>query len=288
VPTYAIQSRARKVDGHAVPSLTATAAAAVRIDGQLGFAYPALELAVGALPELAKLNGIAIAVICRSHHFGQAGLHVERLAQRGLIGLLLGNTPKAMAFHGGRRARLGTNPLAFACPLPDGHAAPLVIDLAMSVAARAKIVAAEKAGKPIPADWAYDEHGRPTSDAAAALAGSLAPIGGAKGAALALMIEILAAGLSGGAFGWESSSMFDDRGGPPNLGHVMIAIDPLRVGAEHYMARMSALLAALAEESGPRLPGARRLESRARAARDGLQIPAALHEQILALIRDPI
>jgi len=286
VPSYALQSRAGKVHGHARPAAGRIAGAALRVDGGFGFAYPAIDCAIEALVPLARDGGIAVAAIHRSHHFGQAGAHAERLAELGLVAIVLGNSPKAMAFWGGRKPMLGTNPLAFAAPLPGGSA-PLVIDLALSVAARGKIVAAEKAGKAIPPDWAVDAAGQPTTDPKAALAGTLLPIGGAKGGALALMIEILAAAVTGSAFGWEASSFFDAEGGPPNMGHVLIAIDAARLSAGAYDARMATLLDALAAESGARLPGTRRLANRARAAAEGLAIPAALHAEIRALIDRP-
>lgn len=286
VPAYALQARAGKVEGHATPRVEQVAGAALRVDGGFGFAYPAIDAAIEALAPLARAQGIAVAALHRSHHFGQAGAHAERLAERGLVALLLGNSPKAMAFWGGRKAMLGTNPLAFAAPLPGG-AAPLVIDLALSVAARGKIVAAEKAGKTIPADWAVDANGHPTTDAKAALAGTLLPIGGAKGGALALMIEILAAAVTGSAFGWEASSFFDDQGGPPNMGHVLIAIDAGTLSAGAFEGRMAALLDAVAAEPGARLPGTRRLANRARAATDGVAIAPALHAEIEALIARP-
>jgi len=286
VPSYAIQSRAGKVNGFATPTVERVAGAALRVDAAFGFAYPAIELAIDALVPLTRDNGIAVAAIHRSHHFGQAGAHAERLAERGLLALVLANSPKAMAFWGGRKAMLGTNPLAFSAPLPNG-APPLVIDLAMSVAARGKIVAAEKAGKPIPNDWAVDADGQPTSDPKAALGGTLLPIGGAKGGALALMIEILAAAVTGSAFGWEASSFFDDKGGPPNLGHVFIALDPGRLSAGGYESRMATIIDAIAVEPGVRLPGTRRLASRARAAAEGVTITPALHEEIRALIDRP-
>ena len=156
-----------------------------------------------------------------------------------------------------------------------------------SVAARGKIVAAEKAGKAIPGDWAVDADGNPTTDPKAALGGALLPIGGAKGGALALMIEIFAAAVTGSAFGWEASSFFDDKGGPPNMGHVLIAIDAEKLSAGAFDSRMSALLAALAAEPDARLPGTRRLANRARAAAEGVTITPALHEEIRALIDRP-
>jgi len=286
VPSYALQSRAGKVNGFATPRVEQIAGAALRVDGGFGFAYPAIDAAIEALAPLAREQGIAVAAMHRSHHFGQAGAHAERLAERGLVALVLGNSPKAMAFWGGRKAMLGTNPLAFAAPLPGG-AAPLVIDLALSVAARGKIVAAEKAGKPIPAGWAVDADGNPTTDPKAALAGTLLPIGGAKGGALALMIEIFAAAITGSAFGWEASSFFDDKGGPPNMGHVLIAIDAGQLSAGAFDARMAALLEAMAAEPGARLPGTRRLTNRTRAAAEGVAIPPALLAEIRALIERP-
>jgi (2R)-3-sulfolactate dehydrogenase (NADP+) len=286
VPSYALQSRAGKVNGFATPRVEQIAGAALRVDGGFGFAYPAIDAAIEALAPLAREQGIAVAAMHRSHHFGQAGAHAERLAELGLVALVLGNSPRAMAFWGGRKAMLGTNPLAFAAPLPGG-AAPLVIDLALSVAARGKIVAAEKAGKPIPAGWAVDADGNPTTDPKAALAGTLLPIGGAKGGALALMIEIFAAAITGSAFGWEASSFFDDKGGPPNMGHVLIAIDAGRLSAGAFDARMTALLEAMAAEPGARLPGTRRLTNRTRAAAEGVAIPPALLAEIRALIERP-
>jgi len=113
------------------------------------------------------------------------------------------------------------------------------------------------------------------------------PIGGAKGGALALMIEIFAAAVTGSAFGWEASSFFDDKGGPPNMGHVLIAIDAGTLSAGAFDSRMSALLEALAAETSARLPGTRRLANRARAAAEGVTITPALHEEIRALIDRP-
>jgi (2R)-3-sulfolactate dehydrogenase (NADP+) len=283
VPAYAAQVRSGKVKGDAVPVATRAAPGVLRVDADHGFAYPAIDLALEGLVPLARAQGIAAAAVHRSHHFGQVGAHAERLADAGLVALVFGNTPKAMAFYGGRRAMLGTNPLAFAAPLADG--APLVVDLALSVAARGKIVAAQKAGKTIPADWAVDRDGRPTTDPAAALAGTLSPIGGAKGGALALMVEILGAALTAGAFGWEASSFFDAEGSPPDMGHLFIAIDPGPTSGGAFASRMATLAAAMAEEPESRLPGSRRLAARELARAEGVAVPSALLAEIRALIR---
>ena len=285
IPAYTAQARAGKVDGFAVPTLARTADAAIVVDGAFGFAYPAIDLALQTLAPLAKEKGIAVAGVRRSHHFGQAGAHAEKLARKGLIGLVFGNAPKAMPFWGGKAPAIGTNPIAFACPLPDGE--PLVIDLAMSVVARGKIMAAQQNGQPIPEGWAVDAEGRPTTDATAAMGGAMLPIGGAKGSALALMVEILAAALTGSAFGWESSSLFNAEGDAPNLGHSFIALDPERLSGGAFLARMGVLLAAMEAEEGVRLPGVSRLERRRTAAAEGVSIPAKLHAEISALANRP-
>jgi (2R)-3-sulfolactate dehydrogenase (NADP+) len=281
VPSYAAQARAGKVEGFATPTLQQTAPASVLIDGGLGFAYPAIDLALETLAPLTKEMGVAVAAIRRSHHFGQAGAHAEKLARNGLIALVFGNSPKAMPFWGGKAPALGTNPIAFACPSPAGD--PLVIDLAMSVVARGKIMAAEQKGEAIPEGWAVDAAGRPTTDAAAAMKGAMLPIGGAKGSALALMVEILAAALTGSAFGWEASSLVDDKGDAPNLGHSLIAIDPERLSGGSFMARMAVLLDAMGAEEGVRPPGLTRLANRRAAADQGLSIPAKLYAEIKSL-----
>ena len=280
VPGYAAQAGSGKVDGQAIARVERIAPAALRVDAARGFAYPALDAAVAALAPLAREAGIAAAAIARSHHMGQAGRPVERLAEQGLVALAMSNTPHAMAFHGGRRSRLGTNPIAFAAPLPGR--APLLIDLSLSVAARGRIVTAGKAGRPIPEGWAVDAGGAPTTDPAAALTGALLPVGGALGAALAMMVEVLCAALAGGRFGWEASSFFEADGEPPGVGQVLIAFDPDAFAGPDFLARMNELASAAAED-GARLPGDRRLPSRLAAAEHGLAIPAALHREIEAL-----
>lgn len=270
VPSYAAQARAGKVDGHATPVATRPRPGILAIDAAHGFAYPALAAAIGALPEMARGQGVAVAAIRRSHHCGAAGHPVERLAQAGLVALLFANTPSAIAPHGGRTALMGTNPIAFACPL-DGRP-PLVVDLSLSKVARGNILAAKQKGEPIPEGWALDAEGRPTTDPAAALAGTMLPVGDAKGTALALMVELLAAGITGGRFAAEASSFLDAEGPPPGTGQLILAIDPVALGGPQAAARCAALAALIEAEPGARLPGSRRLEARARAEREGLDI----------------
>lgn len=279
VPSYSEQARVGKVDGFAVPRMSGKGATR-RIDALTGFAYPAIEMGLETLVPLARETGTASIGIFASHHCGQAGRHVERLAEQGLVAFLFANTPSAMAFHGGGRPRMGTDPLAFAAPIPGR--APLVIDMALSVVARGKIVSAREKGVAIPDDWAVDADGKPTTDPDKALAGTLLPIGGAKGSALALIVEILCGALAGSNFGWEASAFLDAKGGPPQLGQFLVAFDPDHFAGDSFGPRMAALAAAVAAD-GARLPGDRRLELRARAAREGLLVADTLLAQIKAL-----
>jgi len=279
VPSYSEQARVGKVDGFAVPRMSGEGAA-WRIDAKTGFAYPALEMAIETMVPLACEMGAASMGIFSSHHCGQAGRHVERLAEAGLVAFLFANTPSAMAFHGGRRPHMGTNPLAFAAPIPGR--APLVIDMALSVVARGKIISAKARGETIPDDWAVDADGQPTTDPDKALAGALLPIGGAKGSALALIVEILCGALAGANFGWEASAFLDAKGSPPELGQFLVAFDPAHFAGVSFAPRMAALVAAVAAD-GARLPGDRRLLLREQAARDGLIIADDLDAQIRSL-----
>ena len=282
VPSYAAQAGTGKVDGHATPTLRRTRAATVMIDVANGFAYPAFDLAIAELPAIAAETGIAAAGFVHSHHFGVAGRHVERLAEKGLVALAVSNTPQAMAAWGGKRAVFGTNPIAFAAPRRG--APPLVIDMALSEVARGKIVTAAQKGEPIPLGWAVDAEGRPTTDAKAALAGTLVPAGGAKGAALALMVETLAVALTGANFAFEASSFLDAKGPPPGAGQLLIAIEAGGfAGAEVFSDRLTALADAIEADDGTRLPGSRRITLREQARRDGIAVDAKLLAEVEAI-----
>lgn len=273
IASYSAQSRSGKVDGFAVAVVAQTRPSALMIDVKGGFAYPAFDLAIGQLPVLARANGIAAAGFVRSHHAGVVGRHVERLAEQGLVALAFANTPGAMAAWGGRKAVFGTNPIGFAAPRVGD--APLVIDMALSAVARGKILTAAQKGEDIPEGWAVDADGRPTTDAKAALKGTLTPAGGAKGAALAMMVELLAVALTGANLASEATSFFDGEGPPPGVGQFVLAIDPAAFGGGQTFADRFASLVDLIEGDGSaRLPGTRRLALRAKAAHEGVVVDA--------------
>lgn len=282
LPSYGAQALSGKVDGHAVPEAQAVRPGLLAVDAGFGFAYPAIALAMEALPGMAREQGIAAAGIRRSHHAGVTGLFVEALARQGFVALMLVNTPAAIAPWGGRRGLYGTNPIAFAAPVPEAE--PVVIDLSLSRVARGRIMAAAQKGETIPEGWAFDADGGPITDPKAALAGTMAPMGDAKGAALALMVELLAAGITGANYGFEASSFFDAERPAPGTGQFLMALDPeaLQAGA---LERIGVLAAAVEGEPEARLPGRRRQELRAEVAAEGIPLDAALAAEIDALGR---
>jgi (2R)-3-sulfolactate dehydrogenase (NADP+) len=280
LPTYAAQAKVRKVDGTFTPIASHPRPGLITIDAGYGFAFPAIEMAEAELLTVTKTQGLAAAAIRKSSHAGAAGLPVERLAESGLVALMFVNTPGAMAPWGGSKALFGTNPVAFACPL---HARPpLVIDLSLSKVARGNVMAAKQRGEKIPEGWALDENGQPTTDPDAALRGTMVPMGDAKGPALALMVELLAAGLTGAKFAAEASSYLDAEGPPSGTGQLILAFDPAAFGSGLPM-RFDTLAQAIEAQPGARLPGTRRLKSREKAKAEGLTISDALMKEIEAL-----
>ena len=275
IPAYTDQAKSGKVNGFAIPEITETASAAIRVDAKNGFAYPAFALGLDRAAEMVTEAGITAVAIGNSHHAGVGGHHVEKLAEKGFPAMMFLNSPAAIAPWGGNRALYGVNVIAFACPRPS--APPLVIDLSMSKIVRGKIKLAADKGESLDEGLATDADGIPTTDPAKAMqGGSLLPIGDAKGAALALMVEIMSAALTGSQFGFEASSFFDADGPPPATGQFFLVFAPERLGGEGFQDRMETLLGAITDQPGTRLPGQRRFDNRKRAEQDGVDIPDAL------------
>lgn len=280
LPAYADQVASGKVAGHAVPQVERVGAAALRVDAADGFAFPAVDSAIAEALAMLPTAGVVTAAIANSHHFGAAGYAVERIAAKGAIGLAFSNSPGAIAPWGGSKPLFGTNPIAFACPRA-GDQPPLVIDLSLSLVARGKVMVAAQKGEAIPEGWALDAEGHPTTDAKAALAGTMLPMGGAKGAALVLMVELLTAALTGSNAGFEASSFFTADGPPPRIGQLLVLINPGPLSANRFAERVETILAAMLTEPGVRLPGSRRLSLRAKAEAEGVTIPPALMTTLL-------
>ena len=282
VAQYATHLRNGRADGDAIATVVNERGGAVLIDARCGLAFPACALAVEEGIRRARQYGVAFAGVTNSHHFGVAAWHLQPVAAAGMVGLAFGNSPAAMPAAGGRRALFGTNPIA--AVFPRRELLPLTIDLSLSEVARGKVMVAAKEGRPIPLGWALDEHGQPTTDASAALRGSMLAMGGTKGAMLALVVELLVTALTGAAQGFEASSFFVDEGNRPRIGQAFLVIDPAALaGSDAYFDRVETLVAAMLEDDGVRLPGERRAKLAARAAADGIAISDALAQQLQAL-----
>src|SRR5690606_4350811 len=187
-----------------------------------------------------------------------AGLHLDTVGREGLVGFAFSNYPAAMPARGGRRALIGTNPIAAGFPRANGD--PIVIDLSLSEVARGKLMVAAREGKEIPPGWALDKDGNPTTDPKVGLEGMMCPAGGVKGAMLAPMVELLCVALTGASFGYEADSFFTAEGNRPHIGHVGLAIDPSGlVGKAAYDERVESVVAAMLAAADVRLPGGRRL-----------------------------
>jgi (2R)-3-sulfolactate dehydrogenase (NADP+) len=196
------------------------------------------------------------------------------LADKGLVALMFANASSTMAPWGGTMPFFGTNPWSMAAPR---RGAPLILDSSSSATAYVNLAKAAASGQALPPGWALDAKGRPTTDAEAALQGSIAPAGGHKGGALALMVEVLAAGLTGAHFSHQASSLGDDLGGPPRLGQTVIAIRPGQAG---FAERIEGLLADMAAQPGVRIPGDRRHANRKMIVREGVAVDDALLAQL--------
>lgn len=286
VPQYATFLRNGRADTMAEPRIAHSKGGACLIDAQCGMAYEACAMAVEVVIERAREFGIACVGVTNSNHFGAAAVHLDTIGKANLVGFAFSNSPAAMPAWGGKTPLFGTNPIAAIFPRRD--APPLLIDLALSEVARGKIMVAAKEGRPIPLGWAVDKDGRPTTDAQAALAGSMLPMGGVKGAMLALIVELLACALTGAAFGFEADSFFVDAGNQPRLGQLFLAIDPgALAGSDIYFSRIEKLIELMLRDEEVRLPGDRRRALAAKAAQQGIAIPEALYQQIVHLAGDP-
>ena len=266
---YAAQVRSGKVNGQAEPTVRKTGSAALVVNDMDGFAYPALDVAIASGCDLVEETGVVSMAINRSHHCGALSVQVEKIADRGCIGIMVANAPAAIAPWGAKTPVFGTNPIAFSAPRRDGR--PLVIDLSLSRVARGKVMHAKKSGEEIPLGWALDKDGRPTTDPEAALEGTMVPIGEAKGTALALIVEVLAAAVAGANTSTTISSFFTADGPPSGAGQFLLALKPRDLG--NFADRLESILGLILSADGARLPGTRRADAIAQSRSEGLSVP---------------
>jgi (2R)-3-sulfolactate dehydrogenase (NADP+) len=267
---------AGRMDGGAVPEITQPAPAIILSDAKGGAAHPGFDAAFEKLVETVKSFGIALFTQKNAYTCGALGYFVGRLAERGLAGLAATNGPALLAGSGSTRPVYCTNPMAFAAPVAGGPA--LLIDQSSSATAFVSIRAAAKRGETIPEGWAIDAEGRPTTDPFAAMKGALLAFGGGRGANIALMVEVLAAGFSGANWSLDAPS-FNAGAEGPGTGMTVIAIAP-RLIDSGFEARLARQIERLSREYGVHIPGRAKAEARERLLREGIEIPRAVHDRI--------
>jgi (2R)-3-sulfolactate dehydrogenase (NADP+) len=279
VPFYCGMLRRGRADGKAEPRMQAERAGACLIDNRDGLPYVSARWAVEEAIQRARRNGIAFAGITNSAHVGVLGIHLAPVAEANMVGFAFTNSPAAIPPWGGKKGLFGTNPVA--AVFPRNNQKPIVIDLALTTVVRGKIMMAMRKGEKIPEGWALDRNGKPTTDPKEAIEhGSLFPIGGAKGAMLALMFELICAALTGSAIGPEADSFFSDEGNKPRIGQAFLAIDPSALaGMDRYFERVEAVVTHMLADPEVRLPGARRFASETKSM-DGIEVPDELLAQI--------
>lgn len=271
IPIYCEHVQCGKVDGQAAPTLAQPRPAMLTADAATGFAHSAIALGFERLVPLAREQGIVALAIHNSYNCGVLGCHTRVLAEAGLVGLGFTNAPASIAPSGGKTPVVGTNPFSIAVPGPDQEAV-IVIDQSASTIARSEVMKHAREGKPIPEGWALDADGNPTTDPAVGMKGSMAPSGGYKGVGIALLVEIMAAALSGATLGIHASPFSGTAGGPPRTGQFFMAIDPSASAGEVFVQRISDLVGAVRDQNGAHLPGDGRRKARASANQHGVPV----------------
>lgn len=276
IPGYVASLKSGKANGAAQPAVSDLAPGVVRVDGDGGFAPLALETGRASLIARAKDNGIAALALNNIYHFAALWPETEALAENGLAAFAFTAAFPYVVAPGGRTPIFGTNPMAFAWPRPGKS--PMVFDQASSTMARGEIMIAARDGHPVPPGAGIDANGKDTTDPKAILdGGAQLAFGGYKGAALAMMVELLAGALIGDRLSFEAQAEDNGDGGPPVGGELILALDPARFGdAAGFAAHADLLFDRMLSDPGVRLPGDRRRKAREVTARDGVRIPESL------------
>lgn len=240
IPSYMERIRQGILNPSAQPTVNQVTPVVAQVDGQNGFGFIAAQRAMAAAVESAKVYGIGMASIKHSNHFGMSAWIVQRALDADMMSLVFTNSSPALPAFGGKSKLIGVSPIACGAP-GKGEMKNFILDMAPSVAARGKIYKAKRRGEKIPLDWALDAEGRPTDDPAAALEGVMLPMGGPKGSALAIMMDVFSGVLSGSAYAGHVTGPYD-LSKPADVGHFLVAIKPdLFMSLDDFRERMQHL-----------------------------------------------
>ena len=240
IPSYIRTARDGRIRAASRPTVEWQRNSTALIDGHHGWGQPAAMLAVGELTQRARQYGTGAVSIKNTNHIGTLAYYGRALSAQGLLAFVTTNAAPNMAPWGGRGAVLGTNPICFSAPGPEGRA--IVVDMANSIVAHGKIMLAKEKGEAIPANWALDKAGKSTTDPVAALEGSILPVGGPKGYGLALFADILSGVMSGANSGTKVNSIVKPGTKPAGVGAFFFAIDLSPFGREGFDERLAALV----------------------------------------------
>lgn len=255
--SYCLQLTSGRVQGAVQPVVRQVKASAIEVDAGFGFAQPAFARALPTALAAARTNGTCSLAVRHAHTCTSLGYFTEQIAEAGLIGIGFTNASAVVSPPGGTAAVLGTNPMAMAVPAQSGGVA-FQFDQSTSAVALGKITMAAAAGESIPLGWAVDAAGLPTTDPNTALKGSLVSVGGYKGWGLGLMVEILAAGMTGSTNSLDVKGLKAAEGPPHDLGQFYLLLDPTVFAGDGFWQRLARVEAAVAEQPGARLPGSKR------------------------------
>ena len=290
LPNYVARIRAGGIDPKAEVTVVSDKQSVVVMDGHQGAGQVAATLGMRTCVERTRTHGIASVAVRNSNHLGTLSYYARMALPEEMIGVAVSGAGPGLAPWGGAEPLLGSNPWSVA--VPAGNHPPVVVDMANGVVIAGKIRAAAERGESIPLGWALDQNGRPTQDAKAAMAGSVFPFGGAKGAALTLMLELMASVLTGA----EYSTGVGDLGElprPQRVGHLFLA---MRVDyflpPDQFHSRVDDLLDRLVNSrvaeghTDIRIPGARGERTSAERSTGGIAVPPQLQEQLDKLAAD--
>ena len=281
IPGYVAALRSKKAKGNSRPTTEKRTQNAIRVDGDYGFAPMAIQVGIPALVEITNKHGVGLLAINNTHHFAALWHETEALAENNLIGIACTAYMPSVAPAGATKPLFGTNPISFAWPRKNNT--PVVYDMATASMAMGEVQVAARDGHKVPMGTGLNKDGEKTDDPSAiANGGVLLPFGGHKGSAIAMMVELLAAGLVGDMFSFEAKIADNKDGGPARGGEFIMAFSPQLIAGDGWNEHAEKFFEQMESMDGVRLPGQRRHNNRKDLG--PRNINAALVEKIKSLM----
>ncbi|MDC3131484.1 Ldh family oxidoreductase [Pelagibacteraceae bacterium] len=261
IPGYVASLRSKKVNGNARPKNTLITQNVIRVEGDYGFAPTAIKVGIPSLVNVASQHGIGVLTITNTHHFAALWHETESLAENNLVGIACTAYKPSVAPAGATKPLFGTNPISFAWPRKNNT--PVVYDMATSTMAMGEVQVAARDGHKVPYGTGLNKEGKKTDDPSQiANGGVLLTFGDYKGSAIAMMIELLAAGLVGDLFSFEAKDEDNNDGGPARGGEFIMALSPELIAGQNWNEHAENFFHQMKSLDGVRLPGERRHKNR--------------------------